>query len=67
VKRKPKSGRLHGADQAITAQQALEAGTANAASQFGMEKDAGSLEAAKLADFVLLDQATKRAKRISTF
>jgi predicted amidohydrolase YtcJ len=55
VKRKPKSGRLHGADQAITAQQALEAGTANAASQFGMEKDAGSLEAAKLADFVLLD------------
>lgn len=56
VKRKTKSGRVLGAQQAITPQQALEAYTINAAYQFGMEKDAGSLEAGKFADFVVLDK-----------
>lgn len=56
VKRQSKSGRVLGADQAITPQQALEAYTINAAFQFGMEKDAGSLEAGKFADFVVLDR-----------
>ena len=55
VKRQSKSGRVLGADQAITPQQALEAYTINAAFQFGMEKDAGSLEVGKFADFVVLD------------
>lgn len=56
VKRQSQSGRVLGADQAITPQQALEAYTINAAYQFGMEKDAGSLEAGKYADFVVLDR-----------
>ena len=56
VKRTSKGGRLLGADQAITPKQALEAYTINAAFQFGMEKDAGSLEVGKYADFVVLDQ-----------
>ena len=56
VKRTSKGGRLLGADQAITPKQALEAYTINAAFQFGMEKDAGSLEAGKFADFVVLDR-----------
>jgi predicted amidohydrolase YtcJ len=56
VKRQSKSGRVLGADQAITPQQALEAYTINAAFQFGMEKEAGSLEVGKYADFVVLDR-----------
>ena len=56
VKRTSKGGRVLGADQAITPKQALEAYTINAAYQFGMEKDAGSLEAGKYADFVVLDK-----------
>lgn len=48
------SGRVLGPDQAITAQQALEGYTINPAYQFGMEKDAGSLEPGKYADFVVL-------------
>ena len=56
IKRTSKSGRVLGADQAITPQQALEAYTLNAAFQFGMEKDAGSLEVGKFADFVVLDR-----------
>lgn len=56
VKRQSKSGRVLGAEQAITPQQALEAYTINAAFQFGMEKDAGSLETGKFADFVVLDR-----------
>jgi hypothetical protein len=45
-----------GPEQAITPKQALEAYTINAAYQFGMEKDAGSLEVGKFADFVVLDR-----------
>lgn len=56
VKRTTKSGRVLGAGQAITPKQALEAYTTNAAFQFGMEKDAGSLEVGKFADFVVLDR-----------
>jgi predicted amidohydrolase YtcJ len=56
VKRQSKSGRVLGADQAITPRQALEAYTINAAFQFGMEEDAGSLEVGKFADFVVLDR-----------
>ena len=56
VNRQSKSGQVLVADQAITPQQALEAYTINAAFQFGMEKDAGSLETGKVADFVVLDR-----------
>jgi predicted amidohydrolase YtcJ len=56
VTRKTKEGNVLGKDQAITAYQAMEAYTTNAAYQFGMEKDAGSLEVGKFADFVVLDK-----------
>ncbi len=56
VKRTTQSGRVLGSEQAITPHQALEAYTINAAYQFGMEKDAGSLESGKYADFVVLDK-----------
>ena len=56
VNRKTKEGRVIGKEQAITPYQALEAYTINAAYQFGMEKDAGSLEVGKFADFVVLDK-----------
>lgn len=56
VKRQSKSGQVLGPQQAITPEQALKAYTINAAFQFGMEKDAGSLEAGKFADFVVLDR-----------
>ncbi|MGL6314510.1 amidohydrolase [Vibrio sp. WXL103] len=55
VMRESTSGRVIGADQAITPHQALESYTTNAAYQFGMEEVAGSLEAGKYADFVVLD------------
>jgi len=56
VMRTSKTGRVLGADQAISAQQALEAYTINAAYQFGMEKNSGSLAVGKLADFVVLEK-----------
>jgi predicted amidohydrolase YtcJ len=56
VNRTSSGGRVLGEDQAITPRQALEAYTINAAYQFGMEADAGSLEVGKLADFVVLDR-----------
>ena len=56
VKRQSNTGQVLGADQAITPRQALEAYTSNAAFQFGMENDAGSLETGKFADFVVLDR-----------
>jgi predicted amidohydrolase YtcJ len=55
VLRESTSGRILGAEQAITPYQALEAYTVNGAYQFGMEDVAGSLEAGKYADFVVLD------------
>lgn len=56
VNRKSITGRVLGADQAITPKQALEAYTINPAFMFGMEKDAGSLSVGKYADFVVLDR-----------
>ena len=56
VNRTSSSVRVLCADQAITPLQALEAYTINAAYQFGMEEEAGSLEIGKLADFVVLDR-----------
>jgi len=56
VNRLSSSGRELGLDQAITPLQALQAYTINAAYQFGMEEDAGSLEEGKLADYVVLDK-----------
>jgi len=53
-----RNGRVLGGDQAITPQQALAAYTINAAYQFGIEKENGSLELGKLADFVVLDKNT---------
>lgn len=54
IKRESTSGQVLGKAQAITAQQALQAYTINAAYQFGLEKQTGSLSTGKLADFVLL-------------
>ncbi len=56
IKRTSKGGRVLGSNQAITPMQALEAYNTNAAYQFGMEEDAGSLEVGKYADFVVLDR-----------
>jgi len=56
VKRTSKNGRILGKEQAISPQQALAAYTTNAAYQFGMEKESGSLEVGKLADYVVLDK-----------
>ncbi|WIY27375.1 amidohydrolase [Parasedimentitalea psychrophila] len=55
VNRETSSGRIVGAQQAITPEQALAAYTINPAYQFGMEEDVGSLEIGKFADFVVLD------------
>jgi len=54
TQRKTTSGRILGAEQAITAEQAMLAYTVNAAYQFGMEKEVGSLTVGKNADFVFL-------------
>lgn len=62
VMRESTSGRVLGADQAITPYQALEAYTVNGAYQFGMEDVAGSLEAGKYADFVVLDANPLKVK-----
>jgi predicted amidohydrolase YtcJ len=56
IHRTSSSGKVYGANQAITAEQALAAYTVNAAYQFGMEEDAGSLEVGKYADFVVLER-----------
>ena len=55
VNRESRTGKVYGAEQAITAEQALAAYTINAAYQFGLEKETGSLEVGKKADFVILD------------
>lgn len=50
------TGRVIGADQAISKWQALQTLTINAAWQLGMEKTNGSIETGKLADFTIIDR-----------
>lgn len=54
VTRTTDSGKVHGANQAVTLDQALKASTINGAYQLKREKDIGSLEVGKYADLVEL-------------
>jgi predicted amidohydrolase YtcJ len=54
VTRQTVSGHVHGANQAMTLDDALKAHTVNAAFQIGRDHDLGSLEVGKLADLVEL-------------
>jgi predicted amidohydrolase YtcJ len=55
VNRLTSSGKLLGPNQRISAEQALLAYTLEAAKVLGIEKEVGSLEIGKFADFVVLD------------
>ncbi|KAI9024254.1 amidohydrolase 3 [Hyaloraphidium curvatum] len=48
------AGNVHGENQKVTIEEAFKAHTVNAAYQIGRDKDLGSIEAGKLADFVVL-------------
>jgi len=54
VTRTTASGKVHGANQALTIDQAIRAHTINGARQLGRDHDLGSIEVGKLADFVVL-------------
>jgi predicted amidohydrolase YtcJ len=54
ITRMTPSGKVHGPDQIISLEDALKSETINAARQLFQEKDIGSIEAGKLADFVEL-------------
>jgi predicted amidohydrolase YtcJ len=56
VNRLSKSGKVIGASEKIPVSQALRALTSDAAFQYRLEKDRGTLEAGKVADLVLLSQ-----------
>jgi predicted amidohydrolase YtcJ len=56
VNRISRGGEVIGADQRITAPEALKAMTINVAQQYGEQGSKGSLEVGKLADLVILDQ-----------
>ena len=56
VHRQTRNGQTIGEDQAIDIQSALKAVTIDAAWQIGQEKDLGSIEVGKMADFVILDR-----------
>lgn len=56
VNRTTRSGQVLGADQRITAEQALRSITLNAAHQYFEESDKGSITPGKLADMVVLSQ-----------
>lgn len=56
VCRQTSSGRILGAEQAISVYDALKAITIDAAWQYGLEEMLGSLAVGKKADFILLDQ-----------
>jgi predicted amidohydrolase YtcJ len=52
--RQTASGKVHGANQAVSLDDAIKAHTVNAAFQLGREHEIGSIEVGKLADFVEL-------------
>jgi predicted amidohydrolase YtcJ len=54
VTRTTDSGKVHGANQAVTLDEALKASTINGAYQLKRDKDIGSLEVGKFADLVEL-------------
>ncbi|WP_164123709.1 MULTISPECIES: amidohydrolase [Sphingobacterium] len=54
VNRTTKSGRVAGADQRVSRQGALRAVTIEAAYSLGLEKEVGSIESGKLANFTIL-------------
>lgn len=56
VNRQTQSGRIFGADQRLTAMEALKAVTINSAYQYFEEDEKGSIEGGKVADFVILDR-----------
>lgn len=56
VNRKSRSGQVIGADQRVSIAEAIRAVTINAAFQNFEETSKGSIEAGKLADFVILDR-----------
>ena len=56
VNRISSSGKLIGADQRVSPYQALQAVTSAAAYQIKEEKNKGTLQVGKVADFVMLDQ-----------
>lgn len=62
ILRNTESGKTLGANQAINIEQALRARTLGAAYQLMMEKEIGSLEAGKFADFVILSANPKKVK-----
>ena len=76
INRTTDSGKVHGANQAITMQQALEAVTINGAYQLKRDKEVGSLEVGKYADLVELStdltkvdpkQITEKVKVLGTW
>ena len=50
------SARTFGAGQAITLEQAIRMFTINAATRLGLDKDLGTIEAGKRADFIVIDK-----------
>ncbi len=56
VERKTKSGEILGEGERITTLEAIRALTVDAAWQIGLEDQIGTLEAGKLADFIIADQ-----------
>ena len=68
VTRTTDSGKVHGANQAVTMEQALKASTINGAYQLKRDKEIGSLEVGKYADLVELsaDLTAVKPEEITT-
>jgi predicted amidohydrolase YtcJ len=64
VTRTTESGKVHGANQAVTLDQALKASTINGAFQLKRDKEIGSLEVGKYADLVELSADITAVKPI---